>query len=1078
MQVCLNCGATDDAEAARYCRICSMPLRGPPESKDRRFVTIVRCDVVGSTKLGDRLDPEPFERVMARYVDTARAAFTWHGGMLERLVGDAVVGVFGLPVVHEDDALRAVRAAIEFRARLARLNEDLDRDSGVRLQVRTGVDTGEIVAGPGDLGQLTAAGDVMNVVTRLEEAAGPGEILLGEATLRLVREAVDVEDVGPLAVKGKASPVAAYRLLVLFPGLTRRPRRLEVAMVGRREEQALLKAGYEQAISKRACHLVTVYGAAGVGKSRLIDEFVATIDQHATVVRGHCLAYGGVAYDAIVQVISQTGRIDLADPDGARGRLGALVADDQHAGRITERVEQVLGLRKGTGPREDTYWALRRLLEILARRRPLVVVLDDLHWAESDLLDLVQELAESSREAPLVLVCAARFELLEKRRYWGGGKLNAITVQLGPLVADEVKQLVTHLLGGVSAAPRIHDYVVERSEGNPLFVEGLVVMLREEGLLRLGDGQWLAAEDLATVKVPPSIQALLRARLEYLGPEERAVIERAAVIGRRFTVGAVVALTPDADRRGVEASLRALVHKELIVPETGAAEVTAGREEGYSFHHVLFQEATYEGIRKEVAAALHERYADWLEQVPRNGVAEVGYHLERAYRQLVAVRPNDVRAPRLARRAGEALATTGHRAAMRGDVPTTAVTLLRRAVSLLTENDDLRRAALLDLADALSGARQPTRAMEVYDQVIDASMKKDDRSRMTHGKLGRLGVRWFNGRTGIGSEGGAEIEAAIGVFSELGDDLGLARAWRLLAYVHWGLGYLKKAREASRQAIELARSSGDEQLEAKSVSSHCFILFWGPAHLDEVIRYSEQALEWARSRGTRSLQADALRILARAAAMQGRFGDARRLLVEASKSPAPADDLFDEAGAAVVRPSDLLVWVGDYLSGGLVELLADDPATAELTLRRGYEALKKVDGKGLLPPLTILLARALTMQGRDDEAERMTRECEELAPPSQLDSQIKWRAIRAVVLARRGEQDEAERLAREAADLTRDSEQIDSTAEVLVDLGSVLRHAGRSEEMASCAQQAVVLYEQKGNLVGVRRVERLLGPAR
>jgi hypothetical protein len=319
--------------------------------------------------------------------------------MIEQIQGDAVVAIFD---GHEDDALRAIRAATELRDRMTRLNEELEHDAAIRLPIRTAVECGDVVAGADGPGQLT--GDVMNVVAHLEKVAGPGEIVLGDAAYRLVREAVDVEDIGPLILKGKQRPVQAYRLLVLLPGAAGRVR-LAVPMVGRKLELALLVSAYERSAGGRTCQLVTLFGAAGVGKSRLIEELLESVQERATVLRGRCPSYGGVAYDAMIQVVADAAALGLANPGATRRRLAALVAGVDGAPRIVERIGQVLGLQKGAGPPEDTRWALRRLLEVSARDRPLIVVLEDLHWGDPALLDLVEDIAESSRDAPMLLLC-------------------------------------------------------------------------------------------------------------------------------------------------------------------------------------------------------------------------------------------------------------------------------------------------------------------------------------------------------------------------------------------------------------------------------------------------------------------------------------------------------------------------------------------------------------------------------------------------------------------------------------------------------------------------------------------------
>jgi tetratricopeptide (TPR) repeat protein len=624
-----------------------------------------------------------------------------------------------------------------------------------------------------------------------------------------------------------------------------------------------------------------------------------------------------------------------------------------------------------------------------------------------------------------------------------------------------VRRLVIHLLGGMEIAAAVQDYVADGSGGNPLFVQALVAMLRENQQLQLDEGQWRAATDLAGVRAPPDIRALLGARLDQLGGPERGVVERAAVIGRQFTARAIRELSPPDDHDMLSAHLRTLVGKDLIVPDEGAL-LGMGRDQGFAFTHALIQEVAYHAIAKETRAALHERYASWLERVSTAGgqVEEaVGDHLERAYQSLVEIGQQDERAARLARRAGVALAIAGHRAAGRRDIPQATVGLLERALSLLTDNDQTRRTALLDLANALSNARRFPEELGAFDQAVKDAEAVGDVRATTHGRIGALAVKHFSGLESIrGDE--ETLERAVQVFERDGDKLGLATTWRLSAYARWTTGRLASAENCAQHAVELARQSGDEPLLARSESTYCFILFWGPRHVDDVAREVDVKLDWARRRGVRSLEVDALRILARIRAMQGRFEEARKLLWEKG-------EVFSSYG-------DTLVLVGGFLSAGLVELLADQPADAEKVLRRGYRTLEEIGGQGQLLSLTSLLARALAQQGRYREAIAMTRECERLSGDEEVDAQIKWRSIRATVLAATGESDVAVRLSSEAVELTSSRDQLDSTAEAYADHAEVLRRIGRAEEAVDHARRALELYQAKGNLVGVGRMRQFV----
>ncbi len=537
---------------------CAAPLGEAPEGvprEVRKTVTVVFADVTGSTALGERLDPESMRQIMTRYFEEMRTALERHGGTVEKFIGDAVMAVFGIPVVHEDDALRAVRAAFDMRRALAALNADLERDWGVDLAARIGVNTGEVVAGDPAAGQTLVTGDAVNVAARLEQAASADEILLGEATHRLVRDAAFVEAVDPITMKGKAERVPAFRLLDVNPEAAGVERRFDSPMVGRDGQLSRLSQTFRAAVEDRACQLFTVLGAAGVGKSRLIQEFLAGLPPDTVVLRGRCLSYGeGITFWPVAEVLREAaGTRDDDPPEEQRARIGALVEGLTEADTITDRLAELIGVGQSSAAPEETFWAVRKLFEHMARRGPLVIVFDDIHWAEPTLLDLIESLADWMKEAPVLLVCPARPELLDRRPGWGGGKFNATSFLLEPLPDQDCALLIDNLLGAAAIPEAARLRILEAAEGTPLFVEEMLSMLIDDGLLRREDGHWEPAGDLSKVRVPPTIQALLAARLDQLGQEERAVVECGSVEGKVFHRGALAVLAPD-PVRGVPSS--------------------------------------------------------------------------------------------------------------------------------------------------------------------------------------------------------------------------------------------------------------------------------------------------------------------------------------------------------------------------------------------------------------------------------------------------------------------------------------------------------------------------------------------
>src|SRR5438093_3662215 len=719
MPLCANCGQ-DNPEGARFCSACGRPLEAAaPPREVRKVVTIVFSDVTGSTSLGERLDPESMRRVMARYFEEMKAALESHGGTVEKFIGDAVMAVFGIPVLHEDDALRAVRAALEMRERLDRLNEDLERDRGLSILTRTGINTGEVVAGDPASGQTLVTGDPVNVAARLEQAAQPGEILIGEGTHRLLRDAVDAERIAPLSLKGKGEPVAAFRLHQVRPGAEAVRRRIDSPMVGRDRQLSLLNQTFDAAAMDRACHLFTVIGSPGVGKSRLVQEFVAAISERATVLRGRCLPYGeGITYWPVAEMVKQAAVVTDDDaPDAASAKVAALLPGEE-GGLVTERLIQAMGFTEAAAPAEELAWAFRKLLETLARTRPVVPVFDDIHWAEPTLLDLIDHVADWSRDAPILLLSIARQELLDLRQGWGGGKRNATTIQLEPLTERECEVLVENLLG-MALLPEISkSRIAEAAEGNPLFVEQVLSMLIDDELLRRDDGHWVPTADLTTIPIPPTIHALLAARLDRLGGKERQVIERASVVGKVFYQGAVSELAPEPLRPEVGSHLMTLVRKEFIRPDHS----DFARESAFRFRHILIRDGAYNGMPKETRARLHEAFSSWLERAAGARVAEyeevLGYHLEQAYRYRMELGTVDDGARGMADRAARHLAVAGRRALNRSDF-TAAGGLLGRSIELLPPDDQLRLELLLDLAQALMDLGEFSRVDPVLDVVTE-----------------------------------------------------------------------------------------------------------------------------------------------------------------------------------------------------------------------------------------------------------------------------------------------------------------------------------------------------------------------
>jgi class 3 adenylate cyclase/tetratricopeptide (TPR) repeat protein len=1020
-----------------------LPTAEPARHEERKLVTVVFADLTGSTSLGERLDPETLRGVLRRYYEALRAVLERHGGTVEKFVGDAVMAVFGVPHVHEDDALRAVRAAAELQSALAALNDELARERDVRLELRIGVNTGDVVAGGGTEALVT--GDAVNVAARLEQAAAPGEILLGALTHELVRDAVEADPVEPVAAKGKREPVRAYRLVAVGAG-EGRTRRHDTTFVGRTRELALLREAFARSAGERACHLFTVVGPPGVGKSRLLAEFLAGLDGGATVVRGRCLPYGeGITYWPALEVVRQlVGYAEDDAPDVLRHGLARLLAGDERRALVASRIESLFGLGPPAGTSDEAAWAVRRLFEAAAGEAPLVVVLDDIQWGESTFLDLVDHVADWSRDAPILLVCLARPELLELRPGWGGGKLNASSILLEPLGADESKQLIAGLLDDDRVPAEAVDRVVRAAAGNPLFVEEMLALLVDAGALRRTEEGWSAVE-LDSVPVPTSIRALLAAGLDRLSPEERTVLETGAVEGEVFHRGAVTTLAATGDQG---TRLLQLVRRELIRPE----RATFADDEAFRFRHLLVRDAAYDALPKELRATLHERFAEWLAGRSAALLAEyeeiVAYHLEQAYRYRAEIAPADPSLDGLAERAALHMAAAGERAYLRVDMHA-AVSLLGRAATLLPELHParVRLLPLLGLAHAEIG--DPAQGLELHREAVRAATALGDEVTLWRA---RVSERWSELETGSDAraeETMAMTAEAVRVLSQHGDDLGLAYAWRLRSDMHQSLGQGREWTDALERAAEHGRRSGARHAVWWALGILGGSLFFGPTPAPEAEQRLRRML--VDIGDDPLLQASLRRPLGGIVAIQGRIDEGRELVASAR---AVFEELGNKWGLAALG----------FVSGPIERLAGDLPA-AERELRRSLDLYASMGEASRRSTIAAELGDVLCRQGKFDEALEIADVCDSLTHRDDVTSVAGGLSLRARLAAREGLHDEAEALARRAVEASAETDLLGYRWQGLLALADVLVDAGRPSEALQAAREALTVAEQKGNVV-------------
>ncbi len=935
-----------------------------------------------------------------------------HGGSVEKFIGDAVMAVFGVPQVHEDDALRAVRAAVEMRDALPELG----------VQARIGINTGEVVVGTSE---RLATGDAVNVAARLEQAAAHGEILLGPKTASLVRDAVETEPTDPLELKGKSEPIVAQRLLVLHeeaPGLARR---LDAPLVGRARELRRLQEAFAQAVDDRSCQLFTVLGAAGVGKSRLTAEFLAAVSD-ATIVRGRCLPYGeGITYWPVVEVLHQLPRAaDL-------GLEPAAIA----------AIEQLLGEEQASTSSEEIPWAVRKLLEAAAESSPVVVVFDDIHWAEPTFFDLLEHVAELSRSAPLLLLCMARPELLDVRPGWGGGKLNATTILLEPLSSAESDELLDRLLGEAPFDPDLKQRIRDAAEGNPLFVEEMVALVEESG-----DGE---------VTVPGTIQALLAARLDQLEPAERGVLERGSIEGRVFHRGAVQALAPE--ETNVESRLSGLVRKELVRPD----KAQLAGDDAYRFRHLLIRDAAYDALPKATRGELHERFAAWLEGHGAELVEVdeiVGYHLEQAFRYRAELGHAE---ESLGRRAASRLVAAGRRS-LAVDDGNAAAKLLGRAAALVEPAGREGVELLLDLGTANQQCGDLQLAQTRLEEAVELARAAGDRVMELRAACD-LGHLLATADASFTADNALDLgREAVRELEPLGEDRALAAAWALIAMGENLRGTWEGVESAFEHAAEHASRSGDRRLAGQALHLLSASIFWGPTPLATGLPRVEATLR--NTREDRWLESWAIRPVVGFYAIQGRFDEGRELLARARST-------LEELG----RPLDLATL--SFWSGPL-EVLAGDLEAAERELGTACDMFQAAGEQGWLSTMSGFRAPVLDALGRAEEAEEAVRISRDAATSDDYNAQAMWRRGEAAVLARRGQYDEAERIGREAVTWIDRSDELNNQADVRMALVEVLRLASRTAEAREVLSEALARYEQKGNEVMTAKARALLDELR
>ena len=875
---------------------------------ERKVATVVFVDLVGSTALVAGADPEVVRQRVNDYFQQVSGTIEKHGGTVEKFAGDAVMAAFGVPVTHEDDAERALRAALEIVPKVEALG----------LAARIGVESGEVVVE--DAESTFATGEAVNLAVRLQQAAEPGQVLLGQGARRLAAGAVEVESAGPLEIKGRTEPLWTWRALRVHD-----PSRLPAApLVGRGAELQLLENSFERAVRNRTVQLVTVFGDPGLGKTRLVTEFTDSLER-VTTLSGRTLPYGeGVTFWPLASRIMASAGITDDDPANDAFEKLRMSCESEAVADLLAVALGVLGAAEGEHTSAELTWAALRWAEQLADLQPLVLVFEDVHWAEEPLLDLIEHLARSLRNVPVLIVAVTRPDLLDNRPSWGGGIRRASAIELAPLDAAESEELADTLLARADVPPSQRALVLERAEGNPLFLEEIARMLRED-------------EELD--RIPDSVQASIAARIDRLRAGEKRVLQSAALIGRVFWRGALDRLVPDLD---VDSLLDGLLDREFVVPEELS---TISGDRAFRFKHVLIRDVAYSGMSKALRAQEHRAFADWVDEHARDELAGIrAYHLDHAAQLLVEL--GGAVPDELAHDAAAALEQAGRRALQRGAFVAARRTLLR---SVELEPSPERRYLAAHAAWRLSDVPS---VREEADVAL-AEARAADLPAIEGRSLVLLADLALHAESNVVRAHDLADEALAILPAD--EAVGLYDANALIATIFWWRGEAEGATRHGQAMLELAHRAGRPELESLALTQLASVAgVQGEAQRS--LELLERAEELAESSGNRDAMAFALAVHGR------RFGEAES--DEAEKYLLQALEMFRETGGA-----GRYGWTLSNL--GAVYEQRGDIALAEKTFRDAVSGLRATHEQGYLAEAERRLAEVLVRQGKTDEADQV-----------------------------------------------------------------------------------------------------------
>lgn len=1031
---CARCGGST-AVSDRFCASCGTPLgQGTVRQESRRRVSILFLDIVGSTALAERLDPEPLRQIMDRYFAAGAESIRDHGGMVEKFIGDAIMAVFGATVTHEDDAVRAVRAAADTLDKLQALNAELFASYQVRLEARCGVCTGEVMVIVPSGDDFRVVGDAVNTASRLQTAAGPGEILLCADTAAMARTQVGVEAVAALALKGKARAVPAWRVTDPVPAGADGPARA-APLIGRDDELEELRQTFRRARRRRQTCLVTVLGMPGIGKSRLVTEFLASLaDGEATVLSGTCSAYGrGITYKPLAEMLSSfpggwAALTRLLDENSLAARSLATIMGEPPAGTVSP-----VSI-------DDIAWAVRYLLDRLGRARPVILVWEDLHWSEEALLDLIDNVATWLDDVPVLLLCVARTELLEQRPAWGGGKPCAMALELGPLTYEQSATLVSELAMTGDVYPQeytgLYNDVAVQCDGNPLFAELILDVF---------------AETAPSAQIPPTIQALLGARLDQLPAAERKLVELAAMIGREFTsdVLRVMAAAEGIGAPAADDLTTRLIRRRIL---------QRGPSGTLRFAQTLLRDTAYAFTPKSQRERRHDFLADWFSARPGDEMA-VAYHVEAACRLRRELRPGDPGLPRLAEAAASALIAEGISALNRKDL-LAAIPLLERGRELLPPGDARHTALALHICDSGLQLWDSDRPFKALAAAV-AALPGDRRNAATCAVEEAIVTL----RLGLSPprEVAAEARRIAAVLEgDPGDHLSWCRMYQLEAYLHL-IGERAASADASlRLALARARAMRDASEEERLLCAICELAQWSPSPVSDGLGLC--ATLTGRFAANRGLQVPVLVTHAHLAALAGDIDGARRSLAAARSC---AGDLhLDLADAAVEEMT------------GLVESLVGAHDKAEAHYRESLGMLRAARHAPDTQNTEVAIARELFGQGRTGAAALALDQAQAGAGVVSPRARIATAALRGRIASARGQHDEAVAAAEGARALSEETDDPCLAGDTLLDLAIVLAAAGQPEAAGDEGVNALRKFEAKGATLLAEQVRGWLSQQR